>query len=154
MTTYFIRMFAYTEWANARIVAALAERPVPPADAVKWINHIVGAQSVWLGRVDADYTDVWGVWPARPLSEVKDGVAEVGAKWTTFLARENDESLRRQIAFRTLDGTPYETALSDILAHVVNHSTHHRAQIASALRQAGAAPPPTDYIRFVRETAP
>jgi uncharacterized damage-inducible protein DinB len=35
----------------------------------------------------------------------------------------------------------------------VNHSTYHRGQIVTMLRQLGAKPPTTDLILFYRETA-
>jgi uncharacterized damage-inducible protein DinB len=34
---------------------------------------------------------------------------------------------------------------------VVNHGTHHRAQIALLLREAEIAPPATGYIYYLRE---
>jgi uncharacterized damage-inducible protein DinB len=32
--------------------------------------------------------------------------------------------------------------------HVVNHSTYHRGQITTMLRQLGARPVPTDFLMF------
>jgi uncharacterized damage-inducible protein DinB len=32
--------------------------------------------------------------------------------------------------------------------HVVNHSTYHRGQLTTMLRQLGAAPVPTDFLVF------
>ena len=37
------------------------------------------------------------------------------------------------------------------MRHVVNHSTYHRGQLATQLRQLGHTPPNTDFIRFLRE---
>ncbi|MFB3133724.1 MAG: DinB family protein [Rhodothermales bacterium] len=44
--------------------------------------------------------------------------------------------------------------LHEILLHVIIHGQHHRAQIATCLRQHGHTPPPTDCIIFTRDTAP
>jgi uncharacterized damage-inducible protein DinB len=39
-----------------------------------------------------------------------------------------------------------------MLQHVVNHSTYHRGQVATMLRQSGATPPKAmDLIAFYRE---
>lgn len=39
-----------------------------------------------------------------------------------------------------------------MLIHVTNHSTHHRGQLTTMLRQAGATPPGTDYVACLRES--
>jgi uncharacterized damage-inducible protein DinB len=43
--------------------------------------------------------------------------------------------------------------LAPILQHVVNHSTYHRGQIATMLRQLGTKAIPTDLIAYHRELA-
>lgn len=58
---------------------------------------------------------------------------------------------RPGFAYANSEGTPFETPLRDILTHVANHGTHHRAQIVLVLREAKIAPPPTDYIFYVRK---
>ncbi|MCS3649485.1 putative damage-inducible protein DinB [Salinibacter ruber] len=55
------------------------------------------------------------------------------------------------MAYTNSTGTRFETPLRDCRRDVVNHGTHHRAQIALVLREADGAPPPTDYIFFVRD---
>jgi uncharacterized damage-inducible protein DinB len=40
-----------------------------------------------------------------------------------------------------------------MLHHVANHSTYHRGQITTLLRQLGATPVSTDLIGFYRERA-
>jgi uncharacterized damage-inducible protein DinB len=39
-----------------------------------------------------------------------------------------------------------------MLTHVVFHSAIHRGNIVLSLRAAGFAPPPIDYIIYLRET--
>jgi len=40
----------------------------------------------------------------------------------------------------------------NVLYHVVNHGTAHRAQIGARLRHLGLKPPPQDYIHFTLES--
>jgi uncharacterized damage-inducible protein DinB len=37
------------------------------------------------------------------------------------------------------------------VVHVVNHSTYHRGQVATMLRQLGKTPQSTDYLLFLDE---
>lgn len=40
--------------------------------------------------------------------------------------------------------------LGGLLRHVVNHSTYHRGQVATQMRQLGATPPSTDLVAYLR----
>jgi uncharacterized damage-inducible protein DinB len=41
-----------------------------------------------------------------------------------------------------------DTFAGDLLRHVVNHSTYHRGQAATLLRQVGAVAPETDFVVY------
>ena len=65
-----------------------------------------------------------------------------------FLRSLSDDALARPVPYTLLNGTRGEQTLGDLLTHVVNHSTYHRGQVATMLRQVGAAPPATDFLVF------
>lgn len=66
----------------------------------------------------------------------------------------SDERLDEVVAYRTVAGVPQESAIWEMLRHVVNHGTYHRGQLATMLRQLGVAPPSTDLILFYRTVEP
>jgi len=41
-----------------------------------------------------------------------------------------------------------------MVRHVVNHSTYHRGQVTTLLRQLGGTPVATDWLVFLDETTP
>jgi uncharacterized damage-inducible protein DinB len=59
-------------------------------------------------------------------------------------------SLDTLVEYTNTKGEKFANTRQDILLHVVNHSTYHRGQIASALKHAGIDPPTTDYIFYKR----
>jgi uncharacterized damage-inducible protein DinB len=63
----------------------------------------------------------------------------------------NDNDFERLISYKSLRGDAFENKLIDILGHVINHSTHHRAQAGQYLKIAGTDLPITDYIFYLRE---
>jgi uncharacterized damage-inducible protein DinB len=65
--------------------------------------------------------------------------------------RLSDDSLRSTVRYRTTEGDTYEAPLWQLMRHVVNHSTYHRGQVATMLRQLGATAPATDLVVFHRE---
>jgi uncharacterized damage-inducible protein DinB len=76
---------------------------------------------------------------------------DVQARRDLFLQSLSDAALSSEIAFRFLSGAADHHPFHDLLIHVADHSTYHRGQLASKLRQAGAVPPPTGFIAFKAE---
>ena len=64
----------------------------------------------------------------------------------------DDRALERVIEYKSTVGVQGASPLWQMLQHVVNHSTYHRGQVTTMLRQMGAAPPKAmDLIAFYRE---
>jgi uncharacterized damage-inducible protein DinB len=66
----------------------------------------------------------------------------------TFLEAVTDERLRTVVSYLNLQGQRWEYPLWRQMLHVVNHSTYHRGQLTTMLRQLGAQPAPTDLLVF------
>lgn len=156
------RMFDYTDWANERIGAALTA--LEPSQHTRALSgsyasvrdtfaHIVGAERIWLLR-----------WKNQPPNEpppwVKDGqVVELinEMRATAAERRERlvslvDDQAADVVTYHNLKGDTFWTLrVGEMLMHVANHSTYHRGQIVSKLRELGAAPPATDFLIFASE---
>jgi len=72
-------------------------------------------------------------------------------RWLTYVDSLSDNDFTQSIRYRNLQGDTFETKLFDILTHLVNHGTHHRAQAGQHLKLAGTDLPGTDYILFTRQ---
>jgi uncharacterized damage-inducible protein DinB len=56
------------------------------------------------------------------------------------------------ITYQTFSFGPAKTPVGQIIAHLVNHGTHHRGQVVTMLRQLGATPAKAmDLIYYYRE---
>lgn len=59
------------------------------------------------------------------------------------------DALRDDMLFeKPLDGEDKDLALWQVLLHVVNHGTDHRAQILRSLSDLGLTTPPQDYVFY------
>jgi len=45
-------------------------------------------------------------------------------------------------------GTPYQAPLAQLITHVVNHGTAHRAETGMLLERLGRSPGDMDYVYF------
>ena len=145
---HFARQFTYDDWANRETLASL-RAPAPPASLVKTMAHIVAAESLWLTRVRNE-PPALPVWPDMSLVQLEPHLASLARGWQGFLTGLAASDLSRPIAYKNSQGEEWVSALSDVMAHVVLHSSYHRGQIASGLRAGGHAPAYTDYIHCTR----
>ncbi|MGH7474909.1 MAG: DinB family protein [Longimicrobiales bacterium] len=157
------QLYAYNRWANAEILTAGCALP---ADAYArdlgssfpsvrdTLVHILGAEWVWLCRWQGSSPrSLPEDWAASTQQELTARWAQVEADQTHFLAGLTEQRLDDVIAYTNFAGTALESPLWQMLRHVVNHSTYHRGQVVTMLRQLGFAPPSTDLIHYHRESA-
>jgi len=157
-------LYAYNRWANHRTLDAAA--PLAPEEFARELGgsfpsvqatllHMVGADWIWLQR--------WrGTSPQAPpplprdisLPKLRDEWDRIERERTEFLDQLSEDDLHARLTYRTLAGDPYESILWQVLRHVVNHSTYHRGQVATLLRQLGHRAAPTDLVLFYRELSP
>jgi len=114
------------------------------------ISHMFGAERVWLAR-----------WTGKGANAMPEGVlsqAGLRDRWTIlhnemldFAESLTDEKLIASFAYRDLRGNPYAQPLWQQMQHLANHSTYHRGQVTTMLRQLGATPVPTDLIAYYRQ---
>lgn len=143
--------FEYDRWCNRRILEILQHHTPASDDPRRLFAHIVGAGRLWLTRMTGgDYSGLTP-WPDLTLEQCASLAEELHAGWMSYLDDTTDATLDDTITYTNTKGEPFTTSIRDILTHVNNHSTYHRAQIARALKQEGIAPPVTDYIVYVRE---
>ncbi len=147
----FLSLFRYNRWANDRVLDVLRSVEASPDRAVELFSHLLRAQDMWYGRVEGTEHTSLALWETDDLATCAERLSASSKRWQAVLKREETNALDRVVAYTNTKGTSFETPLRDILTHVVNHGTHHRAQIAAVLRDAGMEPPATDYIFFVRE---
>lgn len=150
MKAHLIQLFDYDYWANRRIYDTLLAHTVQDEKVIFWMNHIVNAEHVWLERIR---TGTSTVSPKRvqTLEACGSLMDRLSTQILDMLAAATEESLYEEITYSNTQGDSFRSVVKDILSHVINHSTHHRAQIAARLRQMEIPPPPTDYIVYMRK---
>jgi len=152
MKDHFIRLYKHVEWANGRVLESLRSARNPQKRDIELYAHILGAEHVWLARINGE-TPRLAVWPVLRLDECeKLGRDNVGA-FDDLLSRLTPGLLERSITYRNSAGDEFTSTIEDMLTQVAMHGAYHRGQIAASIRAAGDVPSPTDYIAFARGAA-
>jgi uncharacterized damage-inducible protein DinB len=153
--------YDYNEWANARLVGVMAgldERQLTAPlvssypTVLATFGHIVAAEWIWLSRLQGTSPTAFPEWLTdASFSLLRAKLEEVEADRRGLLLEFAQERLNQDLNYHLLSGEAHATRTLDVLLHVVNHSTYHRGQLTTMLRQVGATPVSTDLILFKRE---
>jgi len=144
---YFITLAEYNIWANDSVHSwidkigddqweqvIVSSFPSLSATAL----HTAGAETIWLDRLNKVAEPRW-----LP-NIIKGGKTEVREAWKnssaslkSFIEKFDETKLEDRVSFKRPDGNTYSLEHYQIFSHVFNHSTYHRGQIVTMLRQAG-----------------
>jgi uncharacterized damage-inducible protein DinB len=147
------RLWDHTFWADDLILRALTARGEALPEAWREYTHTIGAEEVWLSRLEGRATRV-PVWPALDLPETTALLASVRAGYVALLERLDDARLAEPLTYRNTAGAEFTNTVADILAHVALHGQYHRGKINFLLRSQGMEPGPADFITFARAALP
>lgn len=143
------QLWLYNDWANKLVLEKLliSDKKIPDS-SIRLLSHIVNAQLIWQNRIDRIQPTV-GVWDVHTLSKCKE------------IHTSTSSNLQNKIKFSTIGvqipihytntkNEKFVNTLHEILLHIFNHGTYHRAQIATEMRINGLEPINTDFITYAR----
>src|ERR1700739_2844892 len=149
MKNFLIRLFDYDKHTNLLLTQTIADAG-NPEKPVQLMAHILAAQQIWLSRCLGGAPATAAIWPEWEPDIFEPLINDSHRGWIDFLRAKTEADFAQYISYNDLKGNPHETKLSDIFGQVLNHGTHHRAQIGQLLKFEGLENlPPTDYIVYV-----
>ncbi len=156
----FRTLFQYNAWANHRTLEACSalstEQFTRDLDASfrsvrDTLVHIMGVEALWLERWQhggiglpakgSDYPD---------LEAVKAKWAKIEADLVGYVNGLSNEDVLRVITHKNFAGQEFQMPLWQLMQHLLNHSTYHRGQVTTLVRQVGGKPLGTDLVGFYR----
>ena len=150
LADYLRRQFAYDEWANREVLAAIRATGSGNERSLQLMSHILAAELVWLERLKQIPQSI-PVWPKPDLEQCEAQAAQLGGQWLEFLDLITAGDVSQSISYKNSKGEEWTSDIVDILTHVVMHSAYHRGQIATHMRASGQTPAYTDFIHGVRQ---
>jgi uncharacterized damage-inducible protein DinB len=145
MKAFFQELFEYNHHSNQQIITTLEHNQDKVSEkCIKLQSHVLNAHRIWNCKLlpDQQLFGRWDIHPVQELSAINSKNFEA-SMWIL----DNFE-LPQIIQYTTSTGQVFNNSLRDILFHVINHSTYHRAQIATEFRLCGIEPLLTDYIFY------
>jgi uncharacterized damage-inducible protein DinB len=152
-------LYEYNRWANACVLDAVSRLSAEAftrdlasshPSVRDTLAHILAAEWIWLRRWQgvspnalfnpADFSDI---------GSLRARWAEVEREQADFVESIVEESLATVIAYTNTKGEEWKYPLGQMMQHVVNHSSYHRGQVTTMLRQLGAEAVATDFLVFI-----
>jgi len=153
-----IELYSYDHWANEKLLSAVSQLEQEEfledlASSFKSIRdtlvHYLGAEELWLSR--------WMGEQGRTLLTPDDfptfsSLVHRGDDFNHhlqgFLVSLTEEDLMEEISYTNTKGIDCSLVLWKQMLHVTNHSSYHRGQVVTMLRQLKKTPPSLDMIYY------
>ncbi len=149
-------LFEYNDWASRRLLPAFEELSDEEWTAElggsfgtpqSTLAHLVAAEWLWLERWRGTSPTSLPDWVEGSSADLLLArLARVAEARRAWLADLTDQALDQEIEYSFLSGDRHRSRLAVLLRHLVNHSTYHRGQLVTMLRQLGRTPEATDLL--------
>ena len=156
-------LYSFNQWADSRTLdacAALTNEQFTRnlgssfGSVRDTLVHLYGADWVWNERFQGRAPSNFPGPSAYPdLASVRGKLEEMDSYYLDYVSKLTQQDLDRVIRYKSLAGDEFSNPLWQSLHHLANHSTYHRGQVVTMLRQLGAKAVSTDMILFYREKA-
>ena len=158
---HFVSFARYNRWANRRLYDSAAglgdeaiAKPRPAAyfgSILGTLNHVLVGDRIWLGRFQETEPEV------RQLDRIlfddfaalRDARIAEDDRIVAFVKSLSNERVSEDLDYADLKGAARRLPFVRALTHFFNHQTHHRGQAHALIKDAGAEPPPLDYVYFL-----
>lgn len=152
----------YNYWANKILSSMIRQAGSSKAEQeimssfpsmYKTVLHIFDAQFLWLHRMQHDH------FPEAPSKSFKGSVDELVNEFlqssknlSDFVGGMQKDDFENTLTYKNSKGVQFESTFGETILHCLNHSTFHRGQVITMLRQAGETNlVPTDYVAYCRQ---
>ncbi|REC46706.1 MULTISPECIES: DinB family protein [Chryseobacterium] len=141
-----VDLFEYTYHFNKEMIKIISENLEKVDEkTISLINHTLNAQQIWNSRILNEKS--FEVWQINPFENL-EGINQLNFNKTLEIVQKFDPD--QKIEYQNSRGKKFENTVFEMLFQAINHSTYHRGQINSLLKQSGITPVLTDYIFYKR----
>lgn len=149
MKAYFQQLFDYNFYCNKKLIETCSGLKEVPGRTADLFSHILNAHHIWNARITGSEPR-FGVWEQQEIANWEELHYENQRASFEIITNADPMKMDRRVEYETSDGRAFSNTLQDILFHIINHSTHHRAQIATEFRANKLEPLALDYIFYKR----
>lgn len=150
-------LYAYSAWANARILDTAERMNLQQfiaqnngAGSIREILvHTASGQWIWLERwLGRAPRAMWNPAEFPYVATLRSRWAEVEDETARFVAGLTEDDLARELTYVNMRGETWTYPLWKMLLHQVNHATQHRSEAALLMTERGHSPGDLDLLVY------
>jgi uncharacterized damage-inducible protein DinB len=162
MKELLLQMAKYNLWANKRLIDVMQKlddekqnREIPSSfpSIYNTALHIWGAEFLWLQRLQLAEQPIYTPYVfTGTFAEACTQWQEASQAFIDFIDKQfDDKALEHVLQYYNSEKQSFKNPVFEVLQHVFNHSTYHRGQLVTLLRQVGVEKlPATDFTAYLR----
>ncbi len=148
MKAFFNQLFDYNFYCNKKLIETCNALDLVPEKSIELFSHLLNAHHIWNARIARRKAE----YEVFQIHAVKDwGDIHYENQRSSFGVITNAQDFDLHIDYENSNEISVTNTLQDILFHIINHSTHHRGQIAIDFRKNNIEPIPLDYISYKKQ---
>ena len=138
-------LFGYNQHTNNQLIEAINSSPKQAsAKLFALISHILNSHAIWNSKLIPSVT-IPAPWEIRE-ADTWLGVNNTNYKNSILILDKFNH--KTPISYTLSSGNSFSNTVEEILFQVIIHSTYHRGQVATEMRQLGMQPLLTDWIVY------
>ena len=145
MESFFKELFEYNHTVNQKVIAAIVDHPGKVSEkCLNLQSHIINAHKIWNARI----IPVENIYERWQLHSIKNLAELDNENFHASMRILEQFDINAIVNYSNSKGQLFNNSVRDILFQIINHSTYHRAQVATEFMLSGLEPLMTDYIFY------
>jgi len=154
---YLEHLYDYNYWANHHylsVAEALTEEQLFRKQGHSWdsvqrvLVHMMSSERMWPQRWRGEKAAFLEPKDFPTAVSIREYWAEVEKNMRLFLADQTEESLSREVTYTNPKGETFTLPLWQMMAHVPNHNTHHRGELAAMFTLMDIPHPEEEVVQY------
>ncbi|WP_084544146.1 GNAT family N-acetyltransferase [Paenisporosarcina indica] len=154
-------MFHYHKWATQKLLNHVGSKDrslfhQEAKNSFKTISetygHVITVDDLWFKRLKGIEKPDLVDFDVRSVLSTKEAFARLHTDMEAYLETLTKAAWKETLHFTNMKGHPFSNTREEMFFTFINHSSYHRGQVTSFLRQFDLDGIPVDYIYFSRDT--
>jgi uncharacterized damage-inducible protein DinB len=115
------------------------------------VVHVMWAEAVWYARIHGLARPEFTAADFPDRRAIRAKLDQIEADWRAYATQITQAELERTFEVQRLNGERYTHSALEVIPHMVNHGTDHRAQILQRIHTLDGQTFAQDMIYYLRE---